>query len=110
MPGVSREQIEQARNADLFAYPERYENGVLKRDGCRLSLGGTSPVALTAFLDRHPEIRRVNLYMDNDFAGLKNARCPEYDPPMVKATPLGSDGAVAPSDFSSDETNRRGQY
>ena len=38
------------------------------------------------------------------------ARCPEYDPPMVKATPLGSDGAVAPSDFSSDETNRRRLY
>ena len=45
-----------------------------KWDGYRLSLGGTSPVALTAFLNRHPEIRRVNLYMDNDFAGLKNAR------------------------------------
>jgi len=45
-----------------------------KWDGYRLSLGGTSHVALTAFLDRHPEIRRVNLYMDNDLGGLKNAR------------------------------------
>ena len=45
-----------------------------KWDGYRLSLGGTSHVALTAFLERHPEIRRVNLYMDNDFGGLKNAR------------------------------------
>lgn len=45
-----------------------------KWDGYRLSLGGTSHVALTAFLERHPEIRRINLYMDNDFAGLKNAR------------------------------------
>ncbi len=31
-----------------------------KWDGYRLSLGGTSHVALTAFLERHPEIRRVN--------------------------------------------------
>lgn len=26
------------------------------------------------FLERHPEIRRVDLYLDNDYAGLKNAR------------------------------------
>lgn len=45
-----------------------------KWDGYRLSLGGTSHVALTAFLERHPEIRRVTLYMDNDLAGLVNAR------------------------------------
>ena len=32
-----------------------------KWDGYRLSLGGTSHVALMAFLKRHPEIRRVNL-------------------------------------------------
>ena len=31
-------------------------------------------MALIAFLERHPEIRRVNLYMDNDLGGLKNAR------------------------------------
>lgn len=45
-----------------------------KWDGYRLSLGGTSPVALVSFLERHPEIRRVTLYMDNDLAGLVNAR------------------------------------
>lgn len=45
-----------------------------KWDGYRLSLGGTSHVALVSFLERHPEIRRVNLYMDNDLGGLKNAR------------------------------------
>jgi len=45
-----------------------------KWDGYRLSLGGTSHVALTAFLERHPEIRRVTLYMDNDLAGITNAR------------------------------------
>ena len=43
-------------------------------DGCRLSLGGTSPVALVSFLERHPKISRVTLYMDNDLAGLVNAR------------------------------------
>ena len=31
-------------------------------------------MALTAFLKRQPEIRRINLYMDNDLGGLKNAR------------------------------------
>ena len=45
-----------------------------KWNGWRLSLGGTSHVALTAFLERHPEIRRVTLCMDNDLAGLVNAR------------------------------------
>ena len=45
-----------------------------KWDGYRLSLGGTSPVALVSFLERHPEIRRVALYMDNDLAGIVNAR------------------------------------
>ena len=45
-----------------------------KWDGYRLSLGGTSPVALVSFLERHPEIRKVNLYMDNDLAGIVNAR------------------------------------
>lgn len=43
-------------------------------NGYRLSLGGTSPVALISFLERHPEITRVALYMDNDLAGLTNAR------------------------------------
>lgn len=27
-------------------------------------------MALTAFLERHPEIKRVTLYMDNDLAAL----------------------------------------
>ena len=45
-----------------------------KWNGYRLSLGGTSHVALFAFLERHPEIKRVTLYMDNDLAGLKNAQ------------------------------------
>ena len=43
-------------------------------NGYRLSLGGISPVALVAFLERHPEIRRVTLYMDRDLAGFVNAR------------------------------------
>ena len=43
-------------------------------NGYRLSLGGTSPVALVAFLERHPEITRVALYLDNDLAGRVNAR------------------------------------
>ncbi len=43
-------------------------------NGYRLSLGGTSHVALVAFLECHPEITRVALYLDNDLAGRVNAR------------------------------------
>lgn len=43
-------------------------------NGYRLSLGGTSAVALVAFLERHPEITRIVLYLDNDRAGITNAR------------------------------------
>jgi len=45
-----------------------------KWNGYRLSLGGTSPIALIAFLERNPQITRVMLYLDNDPAGLINAR------------------------------------
>jgi len=34
-----------------------------------LSLGGTSAVALTAFLERNPRINRVSLCLDADDAG-----------------------------------------
>ena len=37
--------------------------------GHRLSLGGTSDVALWAFLERHPHISRVSLCLDADEAG-----------------------------------------
>lgn len=32
------------------------------------------PCGADCILKRHPEIRRVSLYMDNDLGGLKNAR------------------------------------
>ncbi len=59
---------------DALSHATLQEIDGWKWDGYRLSLGGTSHVALVAFLERHPEIRRVNLYMDNDHAGLINAR------------------------------------
>ncbi len=37
--------------------------------GHRLSLGGTSDVALLSFLERHPQIRRVSFCLDADDAG-----------------------------------------
>lgn len=43
-------------------------------DGHRLSLGGTSDVALIAFLERNPQITRVILHLDNDAAGITAAR------------------------------------
>ena len=59
---------------DALSHATLQEIDGWKWNGYRLSLGGTSPVALTAFLERHPEIRRVTLHMDNDLGGLKNAR------------------------------------
>ena len=59
---------------DALSHATLQEIDGWKWAGYRLSLGGTSPVALTAFLERHPEIRRVTLHMDNDLGGLKNAR------------------------------------
>jgi hypothetical protein len=49
-----------------------------ERGGHRLSLAGTTHVALEAFLDRHREIRRVVLHMDNDAAGIIGARRIEH--------------------------------
>jgi hypothetical protein len=43
-------------------------------DGHRLSLGGTSDVALTAFLARNPHIGEIKLCLDNDEAGRTAAR------------------------------------
>jgi hypothetical protein len=43
-------------------------------DGHRLSLGGTSDAALTAFLERNPQIMDVSLCLDNDEAGQTAAR------------------------------------
>ena len=43
-------------------------------DGHRLSLGGTSPVALMPFLERKPQIIRITLHLDSDEAGLTAAR------------------------------------
>ncbi len=96
MPWVTEEQIARAREVDLLTYlqakepnellPPRsgeyrtvshaslqYRNG-WQWNGHRLSLGGTSPVALIAFLERNPQITRVILHLDNDIAGLTAAR------------------------------------
>ena len=59
---------------DALSHATLQEIDGWKWNGYRISLGGTSPVALIAFLERHPEIRRVTLHMDNDLGGLKNAR------------------------------------
>lgn len=45
-----------------------------KHDPHRLSLGGTSDVALIAFLERNPQISRVVLHLDNDKPGIIAAR------------------------------------
>jgi hypothetical protein len=43
-------------------------------DAWRLSLGGTSDIALTAFLEHHPQITGVSLCLDGDVAGQTAAR------------------------------------
>ena len=49
------------------------EGGWNNWDGHRLSLGGTSDVALISFLKRNPQINRIMLHLDNDVAGLTAA-------------------------------------
>jgi len=38
-------------------------------DGYRLSLGGTSLLAIKEFLSAHPEIQKIEVCLDNDVAG-----------------------------------------
>jgi hypothetical protein len=44
-----------------------------EQGGHRLSLAGTSHIAVIAFLERHRQIRRVILHMDGDAAGIAGA-------------------------------------
>jgi len=54
---------------DTLAHHEIHDIGQTGWKGFRLSLGGVSSLALTSFLDRHPEIKNVQLCFDNDTAG-----------------------------------------
>ena len=55
---------------DVLAHHEIHRLEQSGKDGYRLSLGGTSPLALTGFLERNPQIRNVALCLDNDEAGI----------------------------------------
>ena len=59
---------------DVLSHATLQQRDGWEWDGHRLSLGGTSAVALIAFLERNPQIRRVILHLDNDAAGLTAAR------------------------------------
>ena len=58
---------------DALSHASLQEMDRWKWNGWRLSLSGTSPVALISFLVRHPEIKKVDLYLDNDQAGILGA-------------------------------------
>ena len=58
---------------DLLSHATLQERNGWNFDGHRLSLGGVTPIALTSFLERHPQITRVVLHLDNDEAGLTAA-------------------------------------
>ena len=60
--------------ADVLSHATLQQRGGWDWDGHRLSLGGTSPVALISFLERNPQITRVILHLDSDAAGLTAAR------------------------------------
>ena len=47
----------------------RYKARWLNKEQTRLALCGSSDVALKAFLERHPEVKTINLRLDNDEAG-----------------------------------------
>ena len=59
---------------DLLSHVSLQQRGGWEWDGHRLSLGGTSLIALTAFLERNTQIIRVMLHLDNDAAGLTAAK------------------------------------
>jgi hypothetical protein len=60
--------------ADLLSHATIQQRGGWEWDGHRLSLGGTSDVALISFLERNPHITRVMLHLDADAAGYTAAR------------------------------------
>ena len=55
---------------DLLSHATLQQRGGWDFDGHTVSLGGVSSVALISFLERHPQIMRVVLHLDNDDAGL----------------------------------------
>jgi len=71
-------QPENSDSANLAVFESPIDamahHGVIKAtgtdwDGHRLSLSGTTSIALTSFLERHPEIDHIYLCLDNDQAG-----------------------------------------
>ena len=54
---------------DVLAHSSIHDLGQTGWAGHRLSLGGTSSLALNSFLERHPEIKNIKLCLDNDVAG-----------------------------------------
>ena len=59
---------------DALSHASLQQRDGWKWDGHRLSLGGTSEVALISFLERNPQICRIVLHLDNDMAGIAAAR------------------------------------
>lgn len=59
---------------DALSHATLQQRNGWKWDGYRLSLGGTSDVALISFLERNPQITRVIMHLDNDVAGFTAAR------------------------------------
>ena len=54
---------------DVLAHHEVCRLKQSSWDGYRLSLGGTSSLALMSFLERHPQITKLYLCLDNDEPG-----------------------------------------
>jgi len=54
---------------DSLAHASIHDFGETDWDGYRLSLGGTSSLALMSFLERHPQITKLYLCLDNDEPG-----------------------------------------
>jgi hypothetical protein len=55
--------------ADVLAHFSIHEAGQTGWDGCRLSLGGVSQIALNSFLERNPGVMHIQLCLDSDKAG-----------------------------------------
>jgi len=59
---------------DLLSHATLQQRNDWDFDSHRLSLGGTSSVALISFLERNPQITRITLHLDLDAAGISAAR------------------------------------
>ena len=101
---------------DCLAHASIHQTGQTGWDGHRLSLGGVASAALNGFLERNPQIKTVQLSLDNDSAGklatnriinelLNDKKCSHLRLTIVPA-PIGKDFADTAMAISRNSINK----